>query len=115
MATVSEHLDRANENQRFLDEIDQARYPGWTVTAAFYVAVHLASALLTDRGIVVDSHTDRNQALRDSFPTIWKQYHPLYDLSRQARYSCRKITTTASEDALRRLERITRAVESLLP
>lgn len=48
MPTKSEHLARAEHNQRFAEsfELKTTPYPDWVVVAYFYAALHLVDAVL---------------------------------------------------------------------
>src|SRR5579859_3330506 len=90
MATENEHRQQAEHNQRFLDSFDHARFPDWCVTVAFYKAVHLVEMLFANknRSAGSGSHTNRNQILKRHYVSIWRNYRPLYEFSRTARYWC---------------------------
>ena len=68
-----------------------AAYPDWLVTIAFYTALQAIDALLAYDNITAISHDTRNTTLKQTnrYDYIWKQYSPLYDLSRKVRYLAR--------------------------
>ena len=113
MARESEHTRQAERNQQFLDGLDSAEYPDWFVTVAFYKAVHLVEALLVRHRHETGNHLNRNNALRDHFEDIWRDYAPLYRLSRVARYWCLPMHSDDVEQSRRRLACVERTVEGL--
>lgn len=52
----------------------------------------------------------QNDTLRDHFPDVWRQYRPLYCLSRLARYWCMPVTAAAVAQARARLAAVETAV-----
>lgn len=111
MATESDHRLKAAHNQAFLDAIDHARFPDWAVTAAFYKAVHLVEALFArDNRAPGGSHLKRNQVLKRHYKHVWKQYQPLYNFSRQARYWCTGVLPEHVTYVNRRLGRVEREI-----
>ena len=114
MATESDHLRQAQHNHEFLNAIEQARFPDWAATVAFYTAVHLVQALLKRHGENCSSHNSRNRKLRQKFPAVWKLYQPLYTYSRLARYWCMKVKATDIPYLVRRLGKIEREVLATL-
>lgn len=92
MASEGVHIDLANRNQRFLEEILGAPVPysDWIATVAFYKAVHVAEAVfaVNETGKAQHStvHSERNHLLKTKYNQIWKNYSPLYRASRLARY-----------------------------
>jgi hypothetical protein len=114
MGTRANHKEKADHIQEFLNSIDSARFPDWVVTAAFYKAVHLVEMLFATHGRHSDNHRDRHDTLKRSFREIWKQYRPLYALSRRARYKVRSISKETLAYALGRMERIKKLVDDLI-
>ena len=110
MATAAAHTQQANHNQLFLDSIDPAIFPDWIVTAAFYKAVHIVEALLVRKGRGTIAHHQWNGILKRMFATVWKEYRPLYNQSRIARYWCIAIAQRDVSKALGRLKAIEAAV-----
>jgi hypothetical protein len=113
MATLKAHAQQANHNQAFLDSIDPAIFPDWVVTAAFYKAVHLVEGLLVRKGRQSAGHYQRNGVLKRQFAAVWKEYRPLYNLSRTARYLCIPIRPQDVSYALGRLAAVDSAVTSI--
>ena len=113
MARASEHVWQAGRNQVFLDGIDPDEYPDWCVTVAFYKAVHLVEALLVRHRYETGNHLNRNNLLRDRFESVWRDYSPLYRLSRVARYWCLPMRTGDVEHARARLSSLERTLEAL--
>lgn len=114
MATESEHLQKAQHIQDFLDSINVNSFPDWYATAAFYKAVHLVEALCRRRGHATGSHLRRNTLLKRRYPAIWRDYRPLWAFSRTARYWCVDITPAEVPYVLRRLRKVERAIQKLL-
>jgi len=114
MQTPREHLNQAISNEKFLNEIDQGRFPDWTVTVAFYTALHLIGQVLARDGIDPDSHQIRNDYIWEFYPSLWKLYNPLYTWSKDARYVCGHSTVKDAENALRQLDRIEAEVNRIL-
>jgi hypothetical protein len=113
MATESEHRKQAIHNQAFLDAIDARAFPDWFVTAAFYKAVHLVEVLFRRKGHPSGNHNRRNQQLKRHYQSVWRDYRPLYDLSRKARYWCVAITPPQVQKAKTRLARLERTIGKL--
>jgi hypothetical protein len=111
MAKDREHEQQAAHNREFLDSIDKARYADWVATVAFYTAVHRVQALFHLSRDRCKSHRERNRILRRKFPPIWKHYHPLYSLSRLARYWCMKVHPRDVHRILHRLSEFDREVD----
>jgi hypothetical protein len=90
MASELEHITLANRNHdmliHLLGHLD--KYPEWVTTVAFYKAVHVVEALFAnDLRQHSMSHTDREKRLKHpKFQAIFKNYKPLLDASRIARY-----------------------------
>lgn len=47
MPNSSQHRERAEHNQAFLDTVSVERFPDWATVVAFYTAVHLVERLRT--------------------------------------------------------------------
>jgi hypothetical protein len=89
MPTLDAHAAIARRNHDVLNlllpKCDD--HPEWTVTIAFYKAVHLAEAVFKHvDGSDSTEHIDRKDRLRDEYPDIWKLYSPLFMASKVARY-----------------------------
>lgn len=114
MAMESEHREQARHNADFLRAIDGSQFPDWVVTVAFYRAVHLVEMLFArDNRPAGGSHIGRNQVLKRHYPDVWREYRPLYDLSRKARYWCMAITPQNMTYAIDRLVRIEQIITTL--
>ncbi len=113
MATETDHRHQASHNQIFLDSIDQAIFPDWAVTAAFYKAVHVVQTLLVRKGQRSDGHRERNAILKRKFATVWSHYRPLYNQSRVARYWCVAIPSGKVAQAIARLRAVESAVAAI--
>lgn len=92
MASEGVHIELANRNQDFLDELMAAPSPfsDWIATAAFYKCVHVTEAVFANNEPAATKHSidhqKRNHLLRTSYPKIWTYYSLLYRASRIARY-----------------------------
>ena len=114
MGTRADHRDKAEQNQEFLNSIDANRFPDWVVTVAFYKALHLVEMLFAKHGEHSDNHRDRHDMLKRIFAEIWREYRPLYTLSRRARYKVRSISDETMTYALGRKDAVERLVAGLL-
>ena len=114
MGTLSNHRDKADHNQKFLESIDRKKYPDWVVTAGFYKAVHLVEMLFAKNGKHSENHRDRNDTLKREWQQIWMNYLPLYGLARRARYKVRGISDQTVSYALSRLSNIEKIVTELM-
>jgi hypothetical protein len=85
MATAADHQAKADHHLAFLQTIPD-QFPDWLATVAFYAAVELVERLRAERGQHSRSHEDRKNAVRKDFPSIFKDYHDLYNASLDARY-----------------------------
>lgn len=96
MATFSEHIQQAKRNLAFLQNINQTVPDSidWQVTVAFYTALHLVNAHITNSGLQYRRHTDVKDALNPfnklSLSRLAEEeytaYISLQSLSRRARY-----------------------------
>lgn len=114
MGTRADHSEKADHNQKFLSSIDQKEFPDWFVTVAFYKALHLIEKLFAAHGRHSDNHRDRHDNLKRDWQDIWREYRPLYTLSRRARYKVRSISLDSLNYAARRLENVDKLVAKLL-
>jgi hypothetical protein len=91
MPSESDHLALAAHNQETIDFLLTGgdRFPDWTVTVAFYTALHLVDAML-DRieGIDGVDHQQRGLILRNNrrYANVLKHYNALKEASQIARY-----------------------------
>jgi len=93
--SVNDYLEKARGNRAHAEWLfstlpnDQFALQ-WTVTAAFYSALHGVSAYLLALGVQVSNHTARAKALGDPAngvpPDVLVAYRRLEAQSRQARY-----------------------------
>jgi hypothetical protein len=114
MATESEHRNQAQHNGALLAVLDRNRFPDWIVTVAFYQAVHLVEMVFAhDIRPAGGSHIARNQTLKRHYPDLWREYRPIYTLSRTARYWCFAISSTQVDYALERLRHVEQVVVTL--
>ncbi len=110
-ATEEQHRKQAEHNQLFLDQIDQAKYPDWKATVAFYKAVHLVQMLFVRKGHNAGSHHRRNGILKRQYHAVWKAYRPLYAYSRLVRYRCYNATPADLVYILKHLVRAETAIQ----
>lgn len=116
MATEAEHRQQAQHNQDCLNSIDVNKFPDWAVTVAFYKAVHLVEMLFAKKSIghLSGRHTSRNNLLKNQYPSLWKDYRPLYAFSRVARYWCLRVRPEHVPHILKRLNKVEQAVARLV-
>lgn len=97
MADFNEHVNQANKNISFLQEIDSlSDCWDWKVTVSFYSAVHIINAHLAKFDLHYRSHHDTEDALNPfnllSATKIDEEeyvaYKSLNNLSRRSRYLC---------------------------
>jgi hypothetical protein len=94
MPSKDAHLAAAKANQNAIDYllVRIKDFPGWTITIAFYKALHIVEALFAVDGQEVaqhtDSHEERNSLLKKTkrYQQIWIFYRKLYQASLIARY-----------------------------
>jgi hypothetical protein len=91
VARASDHLHLANRNQEALDFLirEDARFPEWVATVAFYKAVHVVESVFVVQGIEASTdHWERlNQLKRDRrFAKMHEHFRPLFNASLIARY-----------------------------
>ncbi len=114
MGTRSNHREKADHNQEFINSIDREKYPDWVVTVGFYKGLHLVEMLFAKNGRHSNNHRDRHDLLKRNYETIWREYLPLYALARRARYKVRSITKETMDYALSRLSRIEKVINELI-
>ena len=87
MLTEQDHLALAERDERFAEALSNLphRFTEWEVTALFYSALHYATAFLVTQGHVPESHSHRNNLVRN-LTSIGIDYRNLYSLSLDARY-----------------------------
>jgi hypothetical protein len=115
MGTETEHKEKADHNQRFLETIDPENYGDWVVTVCFYKALHLVEMLLARDGRHSDNHRARHDTLKREYQDIWRQYLPLYTQSRRARYKVRSISTETLQYVRTRLSRLESLIAAFPP
>lgn len=114
MSTARDHKRKAAHNQNFLEAIDKKLFPDWFVAVAFYKAVHLVEALFASQDTKHSgNHRERHDLLKTKYPTIWKDYLPLYSQSRRARYRTRPISDETVEYVSRRLRNVESGIEEI--
>ncbi len=96
MATAQEHINQANRNIAFLQNINQSIDDciDWQVTVSFYTALHLVNAHISTFNLQYRRHTDVKDVLNPyNLTSVMKlpeneytAYMSLQSLSRRARY-----------------------------
>lgn len=92
MPSRSDHISKAEHNERFAQKVDQTlpSYRDWAVTAYFYSALHYVEAYLATRIPPIHSpghHARDDQVGRDpALKRIFHQYSELKNDSTNARY-----------------------------
>ncbi len=88
MPSEAAHFDQVRHNLAFLDTFyaPTTPYPDWAVTVTFYAALHAIEAVLAQRRLHSQSHTERRRYVRQMFPSLWRLYYRLDVFSRRARY-----------------------------
>jgi hypothetical protein len=87
------HKDKALHNESFLNALfslpNSPTYPDWTVTTAFYIALHYVDAYLARYNIHPTCHSGqngRNALVAQHLGNVFSKYMTLYKRSRYARY-----------------------------
>lgn len=93
MPNADTHLHQAQHNHALIETLDPENtvYLDWIVTIAFYVAVHRVEAWLAQKGIHLETHTQRDDWLaheKELRRVVWPNYKELEFQSRRARYQC---------------------------
>ena len=93
MPLQSEHITKAERNEKLAETLFRTSYIEWAVTVLFYAAVHYVDAILAASGLHPDSHGQREDAINanPTLMTVRPQYRILDTLSRNARYYTVKI------------------------
>jgi hypothetical protein len=98
MADVKAHILQAQHNQKCSEELlTGAKYLDWSITTAFYAAVHYAEAGFTKTPIQHSEiaadrlgreiHAFRKDKVREYYADeCWKSYRKLLEASKQVRY-----------------------------
>ena len=94
MASVSQHLTKAEYNQRAADAMAAQGFFDWAISALFYAALNLTQAHLLETGVEVTTHVRRRRAIIDSaeLATILEPYSVLQLRSEAARYDCQSFS-----------------------
>jgi hypothetical protein len=111
----SEHLAKAESNQRLAIAFQSDPHVDWSVTVLFYAALHLVEATLAP--IHSMNHTDRNQNIQQDphLQAIYLLYRELYRRSLDARYDCVPFTALQARHLyVTRYEPIKRQLQPLL-
>lgn len=82
------HVEKARRHADVFRRLDADVDPDWKAVTAFYVALHLVSAVLAQRGLSVNRHTERQKALlrQPDLRPIRRLYRALKNASEVARY-----------------------------
>ena len=115
MGTESDHREKADHNQQFLETIDETKYPDWSVTVCFYKALHLVEMVFARSGNHSDNHRSQHDVLKRGYQDLWREYRPLYSLSRRARYKVRSMSPATVSYVRNRLSRLEALISGLAP
>ena len=89
-------------------------YNDWSVTSAFYSALHLINAHCMDCKIPIPkTHTTRTKTVRNNLSQIRDAYENLLDLSKHARY--KKIHSKMTDLDVQRAHEYLRKIEEQIP
>jgi hypothetical protein len=111
----SEHLAKAESNQRLAIAFQNGPHVDWSVTVLFYAAWHLVEAALAP--VHSTSHADRNQNIQrhPHLNAIYPYCRELYRRSLDARYDCVVFRTVQAQHLyVTRYEPIKRHLQPLL-
>ncbi len=100
MATTVEHKNKWLHNRAFLGTIED-RYADWITTVMFYTALHAVETLFAFDGTrSYGGHMVRNRTLKIThrYKQVWRNYQPLYDAARAARYDPEPIAWVPLDD-----------------
>lgn len=88
MPTKSEHVSKAERNEKIAATLSTTGYLDWAITCLFYAALHYVDAILSASVIHPEGHTERNLAIgtNDTLLKIRQEYRTLETLSRNGRY-----------------------------
>lgn len=103
MASVEEHLAKAQYNQVVADTFAGSGFYDWAISALFYAALNLMQAYLLEIGMDATTHIRRRQALlsRPELEPIVEPYAVLQLRSEAARYDCKEFTLVDYEQTRR--------------
>lgn len=107
MATQSEHNAKWRHNRAFLGTIGD-EYADWMIVVMFYAALQAVETLFAHDGTRVHTgHEDRNRTLKtvNRYKQVWRDYRPLYDAARTARYDPTPEEWLSAADVRTRLSR----------
>ena len=120
MPNQSDHIAKANHNERFFRSFDLTLTPylDWVVTGVFYATLHYIDTFLATEGegIHPGSHHSRDRYIRTSLRPMWSNYRALKDESRAARYDPTAFTETiVRNDIIPKYETIKNYIQGTLP
>ena len=106
MPLQSEHISKAEANEKFVATVAQTAYLDWAVTIIFYSALHYVDAVLAASSVHPDNHTKRSHAIgaNATLLTIRPEYRVLETLSKNARYRSIKIDGPDLEEEQKNFE-----------
>lgn len=89
-----QHKTQAEHNCLFLSEIDRTDYKDWSITVAFYMALHYVTAHAVQNGYNIEPHPNdsfsphqkRIRYVRRYIPTKFNDFKRLFDECQNARY-----------------------------
>jgi len=111
---VEIYISKANENYKLYKFLkDNESFEGWQIVAIFYSALCRAKAYLYSKGYpknTINSHLDIKNLLtieKDAkLANVIFYYEKLYNDSRDARYSTKKITSARIERAVQNYQEV---------
>jgi uncharacterized protein (UPF0332 family) len=99
MASIEEHIEKAENNEAFSLSIKNTPYLDWVVTGIFYSALHYTEGYLATKGEHPDNHPFRNELIQEDPNLGWRFYSKMYKHLRDDSYEARyQIRTFAPEE-----------------
>lgn len=93
-----QHLNHASLSKRLYDELKPTRHTFWTVIVAFYMAVHVVDALLSEKNKFPRNHKHRWRLMNIHLKNLKDDYKILDNLAWDARYVATACLTTKSTE-----------------
>jgi HEPN domain len=118
LPTQAEHLAKAVQNEGVLRSLNPsiAGAAEWSITVAFYAAVHYVQSYLVANDVKSSTHTSRANAIRRDarLQSIYDDYRELENMSRDARYDSTPFSRQDVDYALECLKAVRDGVKALL-
>jgi hypothetical protein len=92
MAAFQSHVNIVRQNTILLNGLlvpAVQQHPDWVATVAFYTALHMVEAMFyydLPAKHICNHHDRQKELLSPRYQHIWRDYRPLYSMSRLARY-----------------------------